>query len=52
MDDLLPDPCIRLGDHRVTSCEEGVALLEATAAADDGLTAALLTAQLNLNAGA
>jgi hypothetical protein len=58
MDDLLADPGIQLGDHPVTSCEGGLALLEATAAAEeggdaiDGLAAALLTAELNLNAGA
>jgi hypothetical protein len=58
IDDLLADPGIQLGDHRVTSCEEGLALLEGrTPAGEEGgeihtLAAALLTAELNLNAGA
>jgi hypothetical protein len=59
MDDLLADPGIQLGDHRVADCEEGLALLEGRTAAgaevDDpiyDLAALLLTAELNLNAGA
>jgi hypothetical protein len=59
VDDLLADPGIQLGEHPVTSCEEGLALLERRTAtgeaADDpiyDLAALLLAAELNLNAGA
>lgn len=58
MDDLLADPGIQLGNHPVTSCAQGLALLQAGSAgtrAEDavaGLAALLLTAELNLNAGA
>jgi len=59
MDDVLANPGIQLGDHRVTSCEEGLALLQGRTAAGDetddpvyDLALLLLTAELNLNAGA
>ena len=59
MDDLLADPGIQLGDYPVTTCEEGLALLQGRNAAGEdtsdpiyGLAAGLLAAELNLNAGA
>jgi hypothetical protein len=59
MDDLLDDPGIQLGDHPVTTCEEGLALLQGGDAARaeagvslDDLAAVLLAAELNLNVGA
>jgi hypothetical protein len=59
MDDLLEDPGIQLGDHPVTTCQEGLALLRGRTTAGKetgdpiyGLAAALLAAELNLNAGA
>jgi hypothetical protein len=59
MDDFLADPGVQLGEHRVATCEEGLAYLEGRAA--DGsetgdpvydLAGRLLAAELNLNAGA
>jgi hypothetical protein len=59
MDDLLADPGIQLGDHPVTTCEEGLALLQGRDAGEEeasetiyGLAAGLLAAELNLGAGA
>jgi hypothetical protein len=59
LDDLIADPGIQLGDHPVTACEEGLALLQGRNAAGEetgdpiyGLAAGLLAAELNLNAGA
>jgi hypothetical protein len=59
MDDLIADPGIQLGDHPVTTCEEGLALLYGRTAegkeTDDpvyALASALLAAELNLDAGA
>lgn len=59
LDDLLINPGIQLGNFPVTTCEEGLALLQGhTAVGDDtddpvyGLAAELLTAELNLNVGA
>lgn len=59
VDDVLADPGLQLGGHLLTSCEEGVALLQGrTAAGDDtsdpayALAAQLLAAELNLNVGA
>jgi hypothetical protein len=59
LDDLISDPGIQLGDHPVTTCEEGLALLQGRNAAGEdtsepiyGLAAGLLAAELNLNAGA
>jgi hypothetical protein len=59
VDDLLADPGIQLGNYPVTTCEEGLALLQGRTAAgeetDDpiyGLAAELLTAELNLDVGA
>ena len=58
VDHFLADPGIQLGDHRLTSCEESLALL---LAADPGhpdpvpvpaLAGQLLTAELNLSTGA
>jgi len=59
MDDLLTNPGIQLGNYPVTTCEEGLALLQGRtiAGAETGdpvykLSSALLAAELNLNAGA
>ena len=59
MDDLLADPGIQLGDHPVTTCEEGLALLQGYTIAGEEtddlvyeLASALLAAELNLNVGA
>jgi hypothetical protein len=59
VDDLLADPGIQLGDYPVTSCEEGLALLQGRTVAGEevgdpvyGLAAGLLAAELNLGAGA
>lgn len=55
MDDLLADPGIQLGDLPVTTCEQGLALLQPAGAAGDpvqALAAQLLAAELNLNLGA
>jgi hypothetical protein len=59
LDDLLADPGIQLGDYPVTTCEEGVVLLQRRNSAGEetgdpiyGLAAALLAAELNLNVGA
>ena len=59
LDDLIADPGIQLGDHPVTTCEEGLALLQGRTAAGEetgdpvyGLAAQLLTAELNLGTGA
>jgi hypothetical protein len=59
MDDLLTDPGILMGERTVASCAEGVHLLgetsgdtESTSDAAGMLVAQLLTAQLNLAAGA
>jgi hypothetical protein len=59
VDDVLADPGIQLGDHRLVTCEESVALLDGrTVAGDDTgdpiylLAAQLLAAELNLSAGA
>ncbi|MGD9146657.1 MAG: hypothetical protein PVI80_13925 [Anaerolineae bacterium] len=58
LDDLLADPGIRLGNHPVATCQEGLALLQGCTAAGEetgdpiyGLAAQLLAAELNLNAG-
>lgn len=59
MDDLLADPGIQIGDLRIETCEQGLALLEGHNT--DGeeisgdvyrLAGQLLAAELNLNAGA
>jgi hypothetical protein len=59
LDDLIADPGIQLGDYRITTCEEGLALLAGhSVAGQEGsdpiyaLAGALLAAELNLNAGA
>jgi hypothetical protein len=59
VDDLLADPGIQLGDHPVTTCEDSLALLQGRSATGEetggaiyALAAALLGAELNLNAGA
>lgn len=59
MDDLLADPGIQLGNFSLTTCQEGLALLQGFKTwgneTDDpvySLASALLTAELNLNAGA
>ena len=59
LDDLIADPGIQLGDHPVTTCEEGLALLQelATTGENTGdpvyeLAGTLLAAELNLNVGA
>ena len=59
LDDLIADPGIQLGDHPVTTCEEGLALLQGLTATREGasdpvydLAGALLAAELNLNVGA
>jgi hypothetical protein len=59
VDDVLANPGVALGDHLLTGCEESLALLEGrTAAGADtpdpafALARQLLTAELNLNAGA
>jgi hypothetical protein len=59
VDDLIADPGIQLGDYPVTTCEEGLALLQGQDARGDDtndpiypLAAGLLAAELNLNAGA
>lgn len=59
LDDLIADPGIQLGDRPVTTCEEGLALLQGRTTAGEGtddpiygLVAALLSAELNLNTGA
>jgi hypothetical protein len=59
VDDVLADPGLQLGDHRLTTCEESVALLQGrTTTGDDtsdpayALAAQLLAAELNLNIGA
>jgi hypothetical protein len=59
VDDLIADPGIQLGDYPVTTCEEGLALLEGRSTAGEktgdpvyGLAAGLFAAELNLNAGA
>ncbi len=59
MDDLIADPGIQLGDLRIESCQQGLALLEGHST--DGeevsgdvyqLAGQLLAAELNLNVGA
>jgi hypothetical protein len=59
VDDLIADPGIQLGNHPVTTCEEGLALLQGQDAGGYDtndpiypLAAGLLAAELNLNAGA
>jgi hypothetical protein len=59
LDDLIVDPGIQLGDYPLTSCEEGLALLQrlVTPGENTGdpayeLAGALLAAELNLNVGA
>jgi hypothetical protein len=59
VDDLLADPGIQLGEHRLTTCAESLALLQARTAAGDEtgdpaylLAAQLLAAELSLGAGA
>lgn len=59
LDDLIVDPGIQLGDHPITSCEEGLALLQGLATPGENpsdpvyeLAGALLAAELNLNVGA
>jgi hypothetical protein len=57
LDDLLADPGIQLGDYPVTTCEEGLTLLQHGTIEDpgslvNGLAAMLLAAELNLNVGA
>ena len=52
IDDLLLDPGIGLGDYRIDSCEDALAILEAGESAPSGsierLAAQLLVAELNL----
>ncbi|MEJ2707435.1 MAG: hypothetical protein P8074_07465 [Anaerolineales bacterium] len=59
LDDLIVDPGIQLGDHPITSCQEGLALLQGLAITGENtgdpvyeLAGALLAAELNLNIGA
>jgi hypothetical protein len=59
MDELLTIPGIQLGERQLTSCDGGPALLESqTVEREEGgdpihrLAARLLTAELNLSAGA
>jgi hypothetical protein len=59
LDDLIADPGIQLGDHPVTTCQEGFYLLQRRSSAGKetgepvyALAAALLAAELNLGAGA
>lgn len=59
LDDLIADPGIQLGNHPVTTCQEGLYLLQGRTAAGEetgepiyALAAALLAAELNLNVGA
>jgi hypothetical protein len=59
VDDILADPGLQLGDHRLASCEEALSVLAGAAGAGDeanpslaNLAAQLLAAELNLNAGA
>lgn len=58
LDDLIANPGIQLGEHPVSTCAEGVALLQADKTGEElddrvtGLAGALFAAELNLNAGA
>jgi hypothetical protein len=59
LDDLIVDPGIQLGDHPITSCQEGLALLQGLATPGENtgdpvyeLAGALLAAELNLDVGA
>lgn len=60
LDDLLADPGVLIGEMEVTTCAQGVALLQQQAVSGEdrssdpayGLAAQLFTAQLNLAAGA
>lgn len=59
VDDLLADPGLQLGDHRLSTCDEALALLLGQTATGQetgdptyGLAAQLLAAELNLSTGA
>jgi hypothetical protein len=59
MDDLIADPGIQIGDFRIDTCEQGLALLEGHSTDGEDfsgdayrLAGQLLAAELNLNVGA
>jgi hypothetical protein len=51
LDDILTDPGVYLGDHRLTTCTEAIDILDAEEDDLSRLAAALLTADLNLSVG-